>query len=330
MKGIIHDEPSWWLLQRDKASLQAVQRGLKWLQRSQSEDGSWGETNKGAMTGLALLCFLRHWEIPESKQYGLTVKKALQWFLDNGAKHDGRMNMADRFDEAGAVDHGIGTSALGEYYMMTKDERAFDLLKRAVGHIVAGQGPAGGWTYGFNKTDNNLAVSGWQIAALYTAHLTKLRLHGVDEALDRVERYLENEMSPSGVFRSSSPADAYSLTATGIYCRLLWLGARTKLRKGMDWLFVQTEKRPVKYQGKHADLYAWYFHTQACLKWGGPECEKWSRCYRDEIVSAQTTDGSWPIPGGKGHDPQSEDSMTGAVYRTTLCMLMLEYGRHRR
>jgi len=83
-------------------------------------------------------------------------------------------------------------------------------------------------------------------------------------------------------------------------------------------------KYPVKYTGEHADLYAWYYHTQACLMFGGNAWTKWNRWFQDDIVGAQSPDGSWPIPGAKGIAPQSEATKTGAVYRTTLCILMLE------
>src|SRR6266446_794767 len=64
------------------ATEQAVIRGLNWLQQNQAADGSWGANYKGGMTGLALLCFLGHGETPESAQYGLTVNRAVQWFVD--------------------------------------------------------------------------------------------------------------------------------------------------------------------------------------------------------------------------------------------------------
>jgi hypothetical protein len=65
----------------------AVLRGLDWLRKVQNPDGSWGERNKGAMTGLALLAFLGHGETGESQNYGLTVNKAVQWVIDEGTKH---------------------------------------------------------------------------------------------------------------------------------------------------------------------------------------------------------------------------------------------------
>ena len=62
-------------------------------------------------------------------------------------KNEGRLSStAIRLDgERGVYDHGIATYALGEYYTMTKDERVADLLKQAIGYIVDGQGPDGGW-----------------------------------------------------------------------------------------------------------------------------------------------------------------------------------------
>lgn len=302
----------------------AVLKGLEWLRLNQSADGSWGEKNKGAMTGFALLCFLGHGETPTSAQYGVTVNKAVQWFLDNGTKFQGRLSMENNISQHGCYEHGIATYALGEYYTMTKDERVVELFKQAMNYIVEGQGPTGGWAYAYNKTNNDLSVSGWQIQALKAAHLSELKLPGVDAALERAMTYLENTQGPKGGYGYSGPQDSYSLTGVGILCRLFWQGDKAKLKKGMEWLLTETETKPVKYKGEHANLYAWYYHTQACLMFGGSAWTKWNKWFQDDIVAAQSPDGSWPIPGAKGTGPQGEDSKTGAVYRTTLCILMLE------
>jgi rhamnogalacturonyl hydrolase YesR len=84
--------------------------------------------------------------------------------LDNGTKFQGKMHMDDSFTRnADVYEHGILTYGLGEYYTMTKDERVTELLKQAITYIVQGQGPGGGWMYNFDKTANDLSVSGWQI-----------------------------------------------------------------------------------------------------------------------------------------------------------------------
>ena len=308
------------------ATEMAVLKGLRWLQQNQNADGSWGDSTKGAMTGLGLLCFLGHGETPESQEFGLTVNKAVQWILDTGTKSEGHLNMAGSFTGQPTVyEHAICSYALGEYYTMTQDERVKELFKQAVGYIVQGQGPGGGWAYSYDKTFDDLSVGGWQIQALKAAHLSKLDIYGVDQALDKAIACIERMKGAKGGYGYRGPEDRYSLTGVGILCQLFWKGERGALRKGMDWLLEETEKvKPVKYKSEHADLYAWYYHTQACLMFGGSAWTKWNRWFQDEIVTVQNTDGSWPAPGGKGHGPQSTESKSGKVYRTSLCILMLE------
>ena len=309
---------------KEKA-LGAVERSLKWLRENQNPDGSWGDGNRSAMTGLALLCFLGYGELPDSKEYGYTINHAVDWLVENGTKFEGRLGMEKTFTQHGVYEHGIATYALGEFFALTKDGRVKELLTQAVAHIVQGQGPGGGWMYAFDKTVDDLSVSGWQIQALKAAHLTGLKLPGVDRALDKAVSYLERVQGPNGGYGYRGPEDRYSLTGVGILSRLFWKGGTGELRTGMTWLIEETEKNhPVKYRGASADLYAWYYHTQASLMFGGKAWEKWNKWFQDELITAQSPDGSWPVPGAKGHGPQADPGRTGAVYRTTLCTLMLE------
>jgi len=306
-------------------SEQAVMNGLIWLMLNQNTDGSWGDEYKGAMTGFGLLCFLGHGELQDSPQFGSTVGKALTWVFENGVKNEGRLHMGKSFSQPGVYEHAICTYALGEYYTMTRDRRVIDLFKKAINHIIQGQGPNGGWMYSYDKSEDDLSVSGWQIQALKAAHLSQIKIAGVDEALDKAMKYIERVRGPKGGYGYRGPADDYSLTGVGILCQLFWRPDHTTLRKGMEWLLEQTEKnKPVTYKGDSADLYAWYYHTQACLMFGGEAWTKWNGWFQDEICDAQNPDGSWPPPGGRGVGPQNGDNMTGAVYRTSLCILMLE------
>jgi hypothetical protein len=306
-------------------SEQAVINGLIWLMQNQNADGSWGESNKGAMTGFGLLCFLGHGETPASPFCGITVRNAVQWILDNGTKNEGRLNMASSFNQPGVYEHAICAYALGEYYTMTKDRRVVELLKQAVGHIIEGQSSSGGWMYSYDKSADDLSVSGWQIQALKAAHLSQIKISGIDPALDKAIKYIDRVKGPKGGYGYREAADDYSLTGVGILCQLFWRADRGALRKGIEWMLDETENnKPVKYRENSADLYAWYYHTQACLMFGGDAWKKWNAWFQDEICDVQNPDGSWPIPGGRTFGPQSQDNMTGAVYRTALCILMLE------
>lgn len=311
---------------KDKSE-QAVLKGLRWLVKNQNNDGSWGTTNKPAMTGLALLAFLGHGELPNSPEFGATVEKAVNWLLENGKKNEGRMNMAKAFSQPGVYEHGIGTYALGEYYTMSKDERAVDLLKMAVKYIVEGQGPDGGWMYSFDKTQSDTSVSGWQIQALKAAHLSGLNIEGVHEAMDKAMLNLKRVRGKNGGFGYRTPQDRYSLTGVGVLCTYFWKQKKDEMvTDGMKFIIdkVKTDE-PIKYGGPSADLYAWYYHTQAALMVGGSAWTTWNKLFQDEIVDAQSPDGSWPVHGGsKAHGPEKQPDGSGPVYRTTLCILMLE------
>src|SRR6185436_18351163 len=111
---------------------------------------------------------------------------------------------------------------------------------------------------------------------------------------------IERLKGPKGGYGYRGAEDRYSLSGVGILCQLFWKGERGALRKGMEWVLDQTEKdKPVKYKGEDADLYAWYYHTQACLMFGGSAWSKWNRWFQDEICDVQNPDGSWPPAGGK-------------------------------
>jgi len=308
------------------ASDVAVVRALQWLKDQQNADGSWGTQNRGAMTGLALLAFLGRGEGPASVEFGKSVSKALEWVLSQGTLNGARLHMWDSFSRNSDVyEHGILTYAVAEYYAMTRDERFEDLLKMAVKFILRGQGPGGGWNYNYDQTRNDLSVSGWQIQALRLAHLGGIEHLQSAAALTKTNVYLDRMRGPNGGYGYTGPEDRYSLTGTGVFCRLLWKGGRNDVRNGVSFILKVTEKdKPVRYRSEWADLYAWYYHTYALFVVGGEAWKRWRDWFQDDLVAAQSADGSWAPPGGRAYGPQGADTVDGGVYRTSLCALMLE------
>jgi hypothetical protein len=314
-------------------SEKAVMAGLRWLKQNQNQDGSWSPDHKPAMTGLAILAFLGHGETPESPEFGPTVKKGLDWLLEKGNEFQGRMSLTkDGWGgHHGVYEHGIATYAMGEYYTMTKDERFVELYKQAVGYIVSGQAPDGGWNYSYSKEPNSdTSVSGWQIQALKAAHLTGLGIPGVDEALEKAMLNLKRVQSSDGNFHYRKPGDRGknpSLVGVGVLCTLFWKETKDKVvRDGIEFM-LDRERPEVKYKGEAADLYAWYYNTQAALMYGGSAWSKWNRMFQDEVADAQSPDGSWPPVIAKdvpGAEMQRKPDGAGPVYRTALCVLMLE------
>ena len=98
----------------------AVLRALRWLKKTQNEDGSWGDAGgkraPAAITGMALMCFLAHGETPGSSEFGETVEYALEYLI-------GSLNEKGRFTGAGShysYGHAIAAYALAEAYGMTE------------------------------------------------------------------------------------------------------------------------------------------------------------------------------------------------------------------
>ena len=312
-----------------KESEDAVMRGLRFLAKTQNPDGSWGARFKPAMTGFAILSLLGHGETPVSSEFGPTVQKALDWVLTNGKKSDGRLSMEPAFSQGGVYSHGILTYGLGEYYTMTKDERVEELLKKAVTYIVKGQAPDGGWNYAYNQEpDSDTSVTGWQIQALKAAHLSGLNIDGVDQALDKAMLDLKRVQGPKGGFGYRTKQDGYSLAGAGVLCTYFWKQEKDKsVKDGIEFIMDQTKSTyPVDYKSDKANLYAWYYNTQACLMVGGAAWTAWNRMFQDQLVKNQSPDGSWPPLAGKsaGGELQLDPEGDGRFYRTNLCILMLE------
>ena len=307
-----------------KKSEEAVMRGLRWLVKNQSPDGSWSPQFKSAMTGLGLLCFLGHGETTTSPEFGPTVKKAVDWLVKTGTANEGKL--APQLNQSGVYEHAIAAYGLGEYYTMTKDDTVAPVLKQAIGYIVQGQGPDGGWMYSYDKSQSDTSVSGWQIQALKAAHLSQLNIEGVDAALDKAMLNLKRVQGKKGGFGYREPgSERYSLTGVGVLCTYFWKQDKDELvRDGIKYM-LDKDKPEVNYKGEKADLYAWYYNTQACLMVGGSAWSKWNRMFQDQIADAQRPEGDWPPTGNpKPHGPEIQPQGAGPVYRTTLCILMLE------
>jgi len=310
-----------------QASELAVINALRWLQKVQNPDGTWGEKYKGAMTGFALLCYLGHGETPTaSKEFGIVVTNAINALLGSGTKFKGVLTFRANIDQPGCYEHGIATYALGEAYTMTKDERIAPVLTDAVNRILKGQAADGGWTYAYAKTEpSDTSVSGWQIQALKAAKLTGLPIEGIPAALDNAMKNLDRVYDPAtGSFGYRKAGDhKYTLTGVGLLCKLYWQGKMdAKLRESVKEIMAGPD---VSYVAATSNLYSWYYNTQACFMVGGSTWEKWNRMFQDELIRNQTPLGNWPpIQAAKDKSLNKEDTMDGNLYRTCLCTLMLE------
>lgn len=343
---------------------ESVMRGLRWLKARQLGDGSW-PGQKTAMTGLALLTFLAHGEVPgdTSPEFGQTVEKGLR-FLISSQGEDGLFEHKD----GNNYSHPIAAYALCEAYSMTKNPLLKEPAEKAVAHIVKGQHESGGWDYKMNPaTDrDDTSYMGWCAQALKAAEIAEpvgLEVDGLDEACAKAVRGFRKNSHPQGGFGYTAPARG-GLSGVGALCmQLLGAAAAPEVAAAMRFLepasfsFESWEEQP--YSGS-SPVYYWYYITQAKFQQGGSDWEKWMPKFTSELVRRQVVEkdsvadhegkmqdaGYWDSPSkGESHSTggrpvkaivysggvkgEDAEQLGGRIQDTCLCTLqLLVYSRY--
>jgi hypothetical protein len=322
------------------ASEAAVARGLIWLQKVQNSDGSWefdgSHKSKIGATGLALLPFLAagHTHKPSSeapdpkrdpdikkRNYHLTVRKGIEFLL-------GKLQPTGNFGTSNMYEHAIAAMSLCEAYGMSADPKLRPAAQNVTNFIIKAQHSAGGWRYSPGQAGDT-SVTGWQIQALKSAHLSGLSVP--QDVLKRATGFLDSvaygDGSPASIgsrYGYTEKSGSMSMTAVGLLCRqyLGWGPKNPKLAAGVEVL-----KRQPPSKGNF-DIYYLYYATQVVHFFGGDDWSVfWNPKIRDLLIDTQVTAGqnlgSW--------NPTQDHTGTsgGRIATTCLCLLTLEvYYRH--
>ncbi len=339
-----------------------VDRGLEWLARHQSPDGSWdadgymrqGDPELGPLcdgrgnalydvgvSGLALLCFLGAGETHKGGTYRLTVARGLNWLMD---QQDAEGCFGSRSVSNYTYGHAIAALAMAEAYGMTRSPHLKKSAERGLAYVARCQNPYKAWRYKEADGQNDISVTGWMVMALKSGKLAGLE---VDDArfgwaLDFVEEMTDQESGRTGYIRAGEPPvretgkkdefpaeESESLTAVGVLCRI-FAGqdpAENRMVKlGADLI---GKKLPVWDRAKGSiDMYYWYYGTLTMFQVGGEHWKRWNQAMTPAIIERQRQDGnfagSWDPVGAWGE-------VGGRVYSTALLTLCLEvyyrYGR---
>ena len=181
----------------------AVVKALDWFTLTQKEDGRWSETKSDvATTGLVILCYFAYGadRYPESKN-GQALAKGLAWLVKQVDKN------GDMRDGGRMYDQAIGTLALGEAAGITRLQKYYQPLERAVAYICFAQHPkSGGWKYkplpSLHHTGNpefgDLSVSGFAIMALRSAEMAGLPFEAAGSPLRASARLTSTTLPGSG------------------------------------------------------------------------------------------------------------------------------------
>jgi hypothetical protein len=229
------DDPGRGLVTPDTSA--TIERGLRFLARTQNADGSWTSTagkkindhykpfDRGqnvshvGVTSLAILAYLAGGHLPGRGPYGRVVDRALTFVLEQAQPSGMIEGNGTRM-----YSHAFATLALAEVYGMTQRPRVRAALEDSIEFTVRVQNATGGWRYVPFSTDSDMSVTVCQVVALRAARNVGLKVPQatIDRALKYViESAYTSPGEPRGGFRYQPEditwnRDSYSLAAAGL------------------------------------------------------------------------------------------------------------------
>jgi hypothetical protein len=319
-------------------SEKAVALGLAWLAKQQKQDGGWefdagSKDERVAATGMALLAFLGAGEAHTDKcKYQKTVAAGVAFLVKVtpvGGANAGQMTK-------NAYAQGIGSLALVEAYLLTKDAKLRGPAQAALNHLVKAQGANGSWGY-VPGTPGDTSITGWQVQALHAARLGKdlvVPAATVKKTVEFLDVAGAGKLKAMyGYTDNAGAAPGTSLSAIGLMCRHRidgWAPDHDGMAEGVKGLM---KRAPVK-AAATPNMYFYYYATQVVRTAGGDEWATWNEGrkdaegvrkggLRDWLVDLQIKkDG--PNQGSFDPDPDYIGRSCGRLGTTALAVLTLE------
>ena len=276
----------------------AADRGLEWLAKRQSADGSYGSDGHYGrhvgVTGLVGLAFMSAGHMPGRGQYGEVVDGCVRFVLSSRSESG---LLAAETSHGPMYGHGFATLFLAEVYGMTDRAEIRESLRKAVRLIVATQNEQGGWRYQPVRNDADLSVTICQVMALRAARNAGLTVPKT--TIDRAIQYVKDSQNPDGGFRYmlESGSSAFARSAAGV-AALQYAGEydTEEIERGIEYLLGF---QPGKGQNTSHYFYGHYYAGQAMFLHGGKAWKTWWPAVRDEFLGRQAAEGYWRGQAGR-------------------------------
>ena len=354
----------------------AIEAGLAFLARHQHPDGHWSlqgfddatsavsederrfmlVSDTGA-TALALLAFQGGGYTHREHKYKDVLHRGISHLLAYQKQNGDLFVPADDRSNQSVwlYSHGLATLALCEAYGMTGDPALKEPAQRAIDFIVATQNrDLGGWRYSpeydasgaiIGGIGTDTSVTGWMVAALYSAKLAELNVPS--ETFARIEKWMNsaqgaggeahlyryNPFAPDTAQQRHGRVPSKTMTAVGLLSRefLGWKADHPALLRGAEFLganrpAIGTGREPLR------DTYYWYYATLALVYLKErdaaryePIWRQWEGTLHPLLSSTQEKQGAWAGSWNpRGPVPDRWGLHAGRLYVTTMNLLSLE------
>ena len=264
-------------------------KGLRFLAKTQTPEGSWPETPYGAepaVVGLALVSMLAHGDDPNFGPFSANIRRGLDFILK-------QQNTKTGYIGRSMYNHGFSTLALAESYGAVDDPRLGPALKKAVNLILDSQdkNPFKAWRYAPESTDADTTVSGAQMVALFAARNAGISVP--EKAIQDGLKFFITCQTPEGGFGYTSGTGP-NAARTAIGCLVLSL-AKEKNSKEFKSAFDFVQKAPGEQNYQH---YFLYYGAQAYFHGSVSAWQTWNRQNLKTLAATQSNEGAWEGPFG--------------------------------
>lgn len=286
----------------------AIDKGLRFLAKTQKADGTWRSRFPVATSALALIAFMMRGHFPGEEPFGEEMERSLDYLLKESKVGGGYLGLT-------MYSHGLATLALSELWGHTdRDDEVRKALKAAVDVILRSQDPSGGWRYHPRPSGADVSVTVMEVVALASARQAGILVP--DRTIERAIRYVKRCYQPqSGGFlytpTSRNGQPGFARTAAGTFA-LMMCGKHesSEVKGGIQYLNQQGNR---KFRGGNHYFYAHYYAVQVMHQAGPDHFAKWYPQIRDVLVATQKPDGSWK---GGARD-------AGPVYAASMAVIIL-------
>lgn len=263
-------------------------RGLTYLAKSQSADGSWndGSGDEPGVVGLCVASFLAHGTDPNNGEYAQVIKRGIDYIISkqNKVKDNGYIGTS-------MYTHAFATKALAESYGVVNNPKIGEALKKAVELILNAQkrNPTNGWRYTPDAKDADTTVSGSQIVSLFAARNAGFPVP--DDAIRKALAYMASCRGSDGSYGyTSSMGGKPTLTAIGLLCQALNKEKDTKgFKASLEYL-----KTKLDYRDQSYPYYYEYYMSQALFHADEAVWKDWNTRNMRYLGTIQSADGSFP------------------------------------
>ena len=305
----------------------AVARGLEHLARTQSTAGDFDSRHPVAANALAGLAFLAAGHTEQAGgPYTEVVRRATSALL---RRQNGQGYFDD--DQSQMYGHGFATLYFAELYGTSahREKEVRQALASAIKVIEGSQVRSGAWDYSpaprFGGDRGHWSTGDTSITICQTMALRAAKNLGIvidGGVIQRATTYIQNAQNDDGGFRyrpmgGIGPASfffersAFARSSAGV-CILYSLGNSyntDRLRKGLDYLYHQY-RLP---DSNEFPMYGYYYCSQAMFQAGGKYWAEYFKWVRNELVTNQKADGSWPT-----------DARENPTQTTAMALIILE------